>query len=164
MFPPCQIRLDTTVAIDLSKFHRTLSHLPRGETLLPSCLEASSRRGFAVTTTIDLHAADARARVCVCVHTSPTKSPLLSSLLSYVQSVIVVPPRCFSRRLQCDLSGNWDGKRRGKREGWIGVETGSTNERNESSSTRRQRLDEKEREGKIITRDSICKWTTTKLL
>lgn len=88
-FPLCQIRLDThrytTVAINLSKFHRTLSHLPRGETrgLLPLMLRGIvTPRICGYHTTIDLHAAD--TCVCVCVHTRPfeiTTPPLSSSLV-----------------------------------------------------------------------------------
>ncbi|KAL0104525.1 hypothetical protein PUN28_017322 [Cardiocondyla obscurior] len=87
----------------------------------------SVARGFAVATTIDLHAdtrprfTDARphtharisgARVRMqCTDVSPA-SPARGITLSVdrIQSVIVVPPRCFSRRLQHDLSGNWDSR------------------------------------------------------
>lgn len=117
-FPLCQIRLDTQPLQSISQNSTALFHTfleERLEDSSPSCFEASSRRGFAVTTRQLIYTQQTRVCVCVCTHVPSKSPPLLSPLLSYVQqSVIVVPPRCFSRRLQCDLSGDWDG-----------VETGS---------------------------------------
>lgn len=49
---------------------------------------------------------DATGEMCIPA-SSARESP---STVDRIQSVIVVPPRCFSRRLQRDLSGNWDSR------------------------------------------------------
>lgn len=56
-----------------------------------------------------------RARDQVCVDQgrgslSPLVHPEITPFADRIESVIVVPPRCFSRRLQCDLSGNWNSR------------------------------------------------------